>query len=61
VFNAKNISVMLVEESGVLGENHQHVTSYWQTITMHRVHLPMSGIWTNNVSANSGNRHRLYR
>jgi hypothetical protein len=28
VFNVKNISVMLVEESGVLGENHQHVTSY---------------------------------
>jgi hypothetical protein len=55
VFNAtfNNISViswwsvLLVEETGVPGENHWHVTSHWQNLShgiiLYRVHLAMNG------------------
>ena len=52
VFNAtfNNISViswqsiLLVEETGVPGENHRPVTSHWQTFSHNVVHLTMNGI-----------------
>jgi len=35
VFNAtfNNISVLLVEETGIPGENHRPITSHWQTLS----------------------------
>ena len=68
VFNAtfNNISViswqsvLLVEETGVPGENHQPATSHWQTLS-HNVVLRtprLSGILTHNVS---GDRDLLHR
>ena len=45
-------SVLLVEESGVPGENHRPVASHWQTVS-HNVlsSTPrLSGIWTHGVS-----------
>ena len=50
------LSVLLVEETGVPGENHRHVTSHWQTLShivvSNRMHLSLSGIQTHNVSLN---------
>ena len=64
VFNAtfNNISVislrsvLLVEESGVLGENHRPVGSHWQTLSHNVVSSTsrLSWIRTHNVS---GDRH----
>jgi hypothetical protein len=54
-------SVLLVEEDGVPRENHQPITSHWQTLS-HKVvsSTPplLSGIWTHNIS---GDRHWLHR
>ena len=57
VFNAtfNNISVILGEESGILGENMSYVTDKLYHIMLYRVHLVMG---TRNLI---GNKHRLHR
>jgi len=49
-------SVLLVEETGVLGETHRHATSHWQTLLRNVVSSTprINGIGTHNVS---GDRH----
>ena len=46
-------SVLLVEETGVAGENHRPVTSHWQTWSHNVVSsIPrLIGIWTHNISS----------
>jgi len=67
VFNAtfNNISViswrsvLLVEETGVPGENHRLVASHWQTLSDNVVSsTPGNEQGSNYVS---GDRHRLHR
>jgi hypothetical protein len=43
-------SVLLVEETGVPGENHQPVASYCQTLSHNVVHLVLIEIRTRNTS-----------
>jgi hypothetical protein len=54
--NFNNISVLLVQETGVSGENHRPVASHWQTLSHNVVSSTprLSGIRTHNVS---GDRH----
>ena len=44
-------SVLLVKETGVLGENHRPVASHWETLSHNIVHLALI----------SGDRHWLHR
>ena len=46
--------ILLVEETGVPGENHRPVASYWQTLSHNIVSSThrLSGIRTHNVSGN---------
>ena len=51
VFNAtfNNISVLLVEETGVLGENHWPVASHWQTLSHNVVSSKPRHEWESNL------------
>ena len=52
-------SVLLVEETGVPGENHRPVVSYWvYHILLYRIHFTMKGVRTHNFS---GDRHLLHK
>ena len=46
-------SVLLVEETGVPGENHRPVASHWQTLSYHVVSSrpPLSRFQTHNISS----------
>jgi hypothetical protein len=55
-------SVLLVEKTRVLGENHRSVASHWQTL-LHNVvsSTPrLSWIWTRNVGYKSNNHGRTW-
>ena len=43
------ISVLLVEDNGVPGENHRPVASHWQTFSHNVVHLDLIEIRTHNI------------
>ena len=50
-------SVLVVEETGVPGENHKPAESQWQTLSHNVMYLALGESWTHI----SGDRHRLHR
>ena len=54
IFNTISVvswrSVLLVEETGVFGENYLPAASYWQALSNNVVHLALSGVRTHNIS-----------
>ena len=52
VISWRSVLFLLVEETGVCGENHQPVTSHWQTLSHNvlSIHLAMIGVRTHNFS-----------
>ena len=59
IFQLYRSGLLLVEETGVPGENHRSFASHWQTLShnLHQVHLAMSGIQINTLN---GDRHWLH-
>jgi hypothetical protein len=49
-------SVLLVEETGVHGENHRPVACHWQTLSHNVVHLALIEIRTHNISGDPTTR-----
>jgi hypothetical protein len=49
-------SILLVEENGAPGENHQPAASQWQTLSHNVVHLALFEIQSHNIS---GDRHLI--
>ena len=50
-------SVLLVEETGVPGENHRPVASHWQILSHNVVHITLIEIRTHNIS---GDKHWIH-
>jgi hypothetical protein len=46
-------SVLLVEETGVPGENHRPVTSHWQTLSHNNAQIMQSHFFNNDLGADN--------
>ena len=54
-----NISAILMEETGVFGENLRPVASHWQTLSHNVVYLALIEIRTHNISGDGYGLHWL--
>jgi hypothetical protein len=52
-------SFLVVEETGVPGENHRPVASHWQTLSYNVVQPALSGIRNHNISSIKSNYHMI--